>query len=202
MVDGHVTETPVVKKKVDTPYFIGEVEALAMENTPYDLVIGNIPNAHEPSDPDSTWKPVAHEPGVACPLVTRAQSKSRMVRPLKVTKSQGIKVNSQDLVIMQNSDDFLSKIRSWIDDGKADNPRRGCSESYFRNEIGVIFRKYITSPHKGSITYKQLVLPLKLRHSVLEVAHDSILGGHLGNAKTVDRILCNFYWPGIHDDVG
>ena len=52
MMDGHVTETPVVKKKVNTPYFIGEVEALAMENPPYDLVIGNIPNAREPSDPN------------------------------------------------------------------------------------------------------------------------------------------------------
>ena len=95
----------------------------------------------------------------------------------------------------------MSKIRSWIDDGKADNPRKGCNESYLRNETGVIFRKYITSPHKRSITNKKLVLPQKLRHSVLEVAHDSILGEHLGNAKTLDRILCNFYWPGIHDDV-
>ena len=89
MMDGYVTETPVVKKKVDTPYFIGEVEALAMENPPYGLVIGNIPKAREPSDPDCTWKPGAHEPEVACPVVTRAQA-------LKVTKSQDIKVNSQD----------------------------------------------------------------------------------------------------------
>ena len=76
MMDGHVTEMPVVKKKVDTPYFIGEIEALARENPPYDLVIGNIPNAREPSDPDSTWKN---------PVMTRAHSKSRKIQPLNIT---------------------------------------------------------------------------------------------------------------------
>ena len=46
-----------------------------------------------------------------------------------------------------------------------------------------------------------MVLPSKLRDAVMEVAHDSILGGHLGTAKTQDRALSNFYWPWIHDDV-
>ena len=46
-----------------------------------------------------------------------------------------------------------------------------------------------------------MVLPSKLRDAVMEVAHDSILGGHLGTAKTQDRVLSNFYWPWIHDDV-
>ena len=35
----------------------------------------------------------------------------------------------------------------------------------------------------------------------MELAHDSIMGGHLGIWKTVDRILNNFYWPAIHTDV-
>ena len=35
----------------------------------------------------------------------------------------------------------------------------------------------------------------------MQVAHDSILGGHLGTQKTVDRVLSSFYWPGIVGDV-
>ena len=35
----------------------------------------------------------------------------------------------------------------------------------------------------------------------MEVAHDSILGRHLGVKKTTDRIQTNFYWPGMHNDV-
>ena len=35
----------------------------------------------------------------------------------------------------------------------------------------------------------------------MEVAHDSLFGGHLGVKKTEDRIQTNFFWPGLHDDV-
>jgi len=40
-----------------------------------------------------------------------------------------------------------------------------------------------------------------LGEGVEEVAHDSILGGHLGSQKTLDRVMSNFYWPGINNDV-
>ena len=36
--------------------------------------------------------------------------------------------------------------------------------------------------------HKQLLLPHSLRESVLEVAHDSILGGHLAAKKIHDRV--------------
>ena len=36
---------------------------------------------------------------------------------------------------------------------------------------------------------------------VMEVAHDSICGGHLGVKKTKDKIQTNFYWPRMHNDV-
>ena len=36
---------------------------------------------------------------------------------------------------------------------------------------------------------------------MLEVAHDSILGGHLATKKTYDRVTSNFFWPGAYDDV-
>ena len=40
-----------------------------------------------------------------------------------------------------------------------------------------------------------------LRRKVMEVAHDSIFGGHLGIKKTKDRIQINFYWPGMQGDI-
>ena len=45
MMDGRVVEVPVVKKRVDTPYYIGEVEGVAMKAPIYDLVIGNVHGA-------------------------------------------------------------------------------------------------------------------------------------------------------------
>ena len=35
----------------------------------------------------------------------------------------------------------------------------------------------------------------------MEIAHDSIFGGHLGIKKTKNRIQTNFCWPGMQGDV-
>ena len=39
VMDGRVVKVPVVKKRVDTPYYISEVEGVAMKAPIYDLVI-------------------------------------------------------------------------------------------------------------------------------------------------------------------
>lgn len=36
---------------------------------------------------------------------------------------------------------------------------------------------------------------------MLKLAHDSLMGGHLGIRKTMDRVLSEFYWPGVGMDV-
>ena len=35
----------------------------------------------------------------------------------------------------------------------------------------------------------------------MQLAHEGILGGHQGTKKTTDKILTNFFWPGIQADV-
>ena len=64
-----------------------------------------------------------------------------------------------------------------------------------------MYREHETSAKKGSVSTTQLVLPKNLREGVMEVAHDSILGGHLGGKKTLDRVTSNFLWPGVAGDV-
>ena len=36
---------------------------------------------------------------------------------------------------------------------------------------------------------------------VMSVAHDSNISGHQGTGKTTDRILSQFYWPGLFEAV-
>ena len=50
---------------------------------------------------------------------------------------------------------------------------------YIDQKNGLMYRQFTSPPEKGSVVHKQLVLPHSLRESMLEVAHDSILGGHL-----------------------
>ena len=49
--------------------------------------------------------------------------------------------------------------------------------------------------------FEQIVVPMKCRSAVLCLVHDIPLSGHLGVEKTKDRILKNYYWPGIFKDV-
>jgi hypothetical protein len=52
-----VRRFPVAKVDVDTPYYVGEVNALCMEKPVYQLILGNIPGASDASHPDRDWKP-------------------------------------------------------------------------------------------------------------------------------------------------
>ena len=47
----------------------------------------------------------------------------------------------------------------------------------------------------------QVVVPTKYRPNILMLAHDITMAGHLGVEKTKQRILANFYWPGVFHDV-
>ena len=48
---------------------------------------------------------------------------------------------------------------------------------------------------------KQVMVPKRLRPRIMEVAHGSIMRGHLGIKTTTDKIQSAFYWPGIQGDV-
>ena len=75
--DGTVRKYPMVKVDVDTPYFVGNVEAVCVPEPVYDLIIGNVSGAGNPDNPDPEW--------VQSNAVTRAQAKrSKNLVPLKV----------------------------------------------------------------------------------------------------------------------
>ena len=48
---------------------------------------------------------------------------------------------------------------------------------------------------------KQVVVPVQPRSRIIELAHGSLMGGHMGIKKTADKIQSVFYWPGIQGDV-
>ena len=73
----------------------------------------------------------------------------------------------------------------------------------FVRRNGLIYRVWRPSgTDTGDIrTCEQLVLPRRYRATVLRLAHDIPLRGHLGITKTKDRILARYYWPGVFQDV-
>eukprot|EP00745_Piridium_sociabile_P007801 TRINITY_DN15246_c0_g1_i12.p2 TRINITY_DN15246_c0_g1~~TRINITY_DN15246_c0_g1_i12.p2 ORF type:complete len:255 (+),score=21.88 TRINITY_DN15246_c0_g1_i12:1670-2434(+) len=47
----------------------------------------------------------------------------------------------------------------------------------------------------------QIVTPTAVKAKVLFAAHDGLLAGHFGIAKTLNRVQNRFWWPGISRDV-
>ena len=191
LIDNSMRRVPVVKITVNTPYFTGEVEAQCLPDAIYDLIIGNVPGARRPEDPDPDW----HE---ACAVMTRAQAKKQgKFTPLKVldgTKSATI--DKDQLVKMQQEDRTLDR---FLDLKEPKLKGQQCVQ--FQEKGGVLYRLYTHPEVNGGKQLRQVVVPTKLRNHVMETAHDSIMGGHMGIKKTSDKVLSNFYWPGLQGDV-
>ena len=78
---------------------------------------------------------------------------------------------------------------------------KGQAEISFEEKSGVLCRLYKHPYVNGGKPLKQVMVPEKLRRPIMEVAHRSIMGGHMGIKKTTDKIQSAFYWPGIQGDV-
>ena len=67
---------------------------------------------------------------------------------------------------------------------------------YMKN--GLLYWKH-QETKTGSLN--QLVVPKGLRQQVMSVNHESTFSGYLGAKKREVRILLNFFWPGLRQDV-
>ena len=54
---------------------------------------------------------------------------------------------------------------------------------------------------KGNKLTLQLVIPESFREKVLRLAHVTLMSGHLGIKKTMDKVLTEFFWPWVCGDV-
>ena len=52
LADGTMRVCPVARINVITPFYVGQVEELIMDNPVYDLIIGNIPGARSADNPN------------------------------------------------------------------------------------------------------------------------------------------------------
>ena len=187
LIDNTVRKVPIAKISVDTPYFSGQIEAQCLPDTLYDLIIGNVPGARPAEDPDPGWQE-------ACAVTTRGQAKKAEQHiPLRVpSSSESAIMDKEKLTQMQHEDESLKKY--W---NRGDTKLKGQAEVAFEVKSGVLYRVY-KHPHvNNGKPVKQVMVPAPLRRQIMEVAHGSIMGGHMGIKKTADKIQSAFYWPGI-----
>ena len=71
---------------------------------------------------------------------------------------------------------------------------------YFRRE-GLMYRRWTSRGRRSTFQVEQLVLPKRCRGTVLKLAQEIPLGGHLGRKKTGHRLLRRLYWLTLFQDV-
>ena len=158
-----------------------------MEDTLYDLVIGNIDGSKLPD--------MSHFSAAA---VTRSQAKQseKAYRKLKVP-DQIINEDKEALKQAQVTDPKLDSIRRRVDSGNI-TVSRGLN----RGETKFIRKKDLTCRQFTKGNKVTLQLPEGFREKVLRLAHETLMSGHLDIKKTLDRVVSEFFfWPGVCGDV-
>ncbi|GFX27079.1 hypothetical protein TNCV_439851 [Trichonephila clavipes] len=95
---------------------------------------------------------------------------------------------SMNLAMEQKKDQDLAKLKLLSNSSKNEE---------FRFIDGILCRKNFDPDGKLWLP----VIPKHLRADILRHFHDAPTAGHLGFAKTYDRIRKTFYWPGMYRNV-
>ena len=103
-------------------------------------------------------------------------------------------VSIDQMKVLQEQDETLKKY--WELARQTDLEPRNIE---FIIKRGLLYRRYHSDDRTGDRL--QLMAPEALREKIIEVAHDGLLSAHLGSKKTLERVISNFYWRGVGDDV-
>ena len=116
-----IKRAPMAKVEVDTPFYVGTVEALCLQDLLFDLIIGNVPGTRKSDDANPEW-------GVVTAVASRAQARSgKDPKPLKMKEVMDkMSINKKDLIKMQGEDPTLQKLKQL----KGTETRKGYVVSY------------------------------------------------------------------------
>ncbi|KAK3784944.1 hypothetical protein RRG08_059705 [Elysia crispata] len=156
---------------------------------PYVILLWETSRARNPDDPDKT--------AMVGTVTTRAQTRDVVKsRPLAVpdtTKHAG--VDRGELIRLQQDDEAMKRMG---DIAMSEN--LAGRKSLIEKRDGIVYIVY-NDATRGGANVRQVILPESLRKYVMSSAHDTTTGGHLGIKKTREKIMSNFYRPGMYDDV-
>ena len=106
-VDRTIKGATMAKVEVDTPFYVGTVEALCLQGPFFTLIIGNVPGARTSDDPNPEW-------GVVMAVATRAQARSgKDPKSLKMKEvTDKMSINKKDVIKMQEEDPHLAEVKT------------------------------------------------------------------------------------------
>ena len=222
LANGTTCRCPEVIIPVDTCYISGNVKALIMDNPFADLVIGNV--GHVKVDQNKGIFQAVETRAIKDKRLTEEALQSKVEKEILSERNRIVKethdvvpkekkneVDMQDQSVdlsiskdklreEQEKDESLANVREYamhVREMKMKHEEKK-RNSYFTYENSILYRVFVG---KSGESTKQIVVPREYRNRLMAIAHDIPLGGHLGNKKTRERLLQNFFWPGIFIDV-
>ena len=153
------------------------------------LIIGNIPGARERNNPDIYWVP-------ALAVQTRAQAKREGIT--SKLKTPGIidrTITPAQVSKAQKDDVSLTTTRSRCEANET------IGKATFLKKNDLLYPKFSSPNVEHGRTFTQLIVPQQYRTLVMKLAHESVMAGHLAIKRTMQKVLSEFYWPGINSDI-
>ncbi|KAJ8050432.1 hypothetical protein HOLleu_03637 [Holothuria leucospilota] len=213
LVDGTVRTAAVASIHLDTPFWSGVTEAICIQNPVFDVILGNLEGIRGPNDPDPRWKLESNDGKAyncsgedgqreqANAVKTRLQTANEGTPMKKLTVPKRIPdISREELLTAQKADPTLFRTREMAAQGTVKTTRFGHFSKFYWSD-GLLYREFKSPKFHFGEPISQLVIPKKFMDYVLRLAHESILGGHLGSKKTFDKLATNFFWPGVQAEV-
>ena len=149
-----------------------------------------------------SWHPREDNKVEISAVTTRAQAKreAKPLKPLKTPTGAVHKISTDDLMEAQVEDPALKRL--WELARMSENMRtRGQQRYRMQVKRGLLYRVCDQPKGNSTVEVRQVVVPTKSRGKIMALAHESIVGGHLGAKKTMDKITTSFHWPGIISNI-
>ena len=135
-------------------------------------------------------------PATVSAVITRGQErKQRQLRSPLVVPSPEL-VDRETFKELQRDDIKLTKY--WKLVTEVPKVIKGGQVSY-EEKNGLLYR--VLKSSKTNNSTKQLMVPKKLIRKVIAVAHDGLLNWPCGIKRTLERVLSNFHWKDVSEDV-
>ncbi|KAI5620496.1 hypothetical protein C0J50_19963 [Silurus asotus] len=114
--------------------------------------------------------------------------------------SDDLSLSRKQLITEQSSDPEIAELR---EKALPDEEIVKVPVGFYLKD-GVLMRKWRPPDipaNEDWAVINQVVVPKVYRKDILTMAHSLPLGGHLGVNKTVNKIMKQFFWPGLRKDV-
>lgn len=112
-----------------------------------------------------------------------------------------VPVGRAALIAAQEGDETLQDLWSQV---RAQTSEAGARTEYFVQN-GVLSRRWLPPAFcpedEPWAAVTQIVVPVKYRQALIELAHDGRFSGHVGVRNTTSKLQRHFYWPSLRADV-